>query len=92
MSKEDVLNKAMQIVNQREKTYGKSCDNFQKAADLINAVLKDKLKDEHFISSTDVIFIMLQIKISRLINDLSISKNNKENFIKYIHKLSKRPN
>ena len=69
MSKEDVLNKAMQIVNQREKTYGKSCDNFQKAADLINAVLKDKLKDEHFISSTDVIFIMLQIKIARLIND-----------------------
>ena len=69
MSKEDVLNKAMEIVNVREKMYGKSYDNFQKAADLINAVLKDKLKDEHFISSTDVIFIMLQIKIARLIND-----------------------
>ncbi len=30
--------------------------------------------------------------ISSLINDLSISKNNKENFIKYIHELSNRTN
>jgi len=30
--------------------------------------------------------------ISSLINDLSISKNNKENFVKYIHELSNRTN
>ena len=36
--------------------------------------------------------IEINTTINGLINDLSISKSNKENFIKYIHKLSKRTN
>lgn len=63
----------------------------------INAIKKIKyvnflfesydIKNKTLLKITDI-----TTTITRLINDLSISKNNKKNFIKYINKLSKRTN
>ena len=66
MKKEEILNKAIQLVNEkREGTHGNAFKNHSQIADLWSVFLDDKLKVMKEITPGDVAVMMCLLKISR---------------------------
>jgi len=66
MKKEEILDKAIQLVNEkREGTHGNAFKNHSQIADLWSVFLDDKLKVMKEITPGDVAVMMCLLKISR---------------------------
>ncbi len=64
-----ILEKAAEVVEDREKTYGSPEALYERQAALANIILADKLKAEFQISAADMVLLhILAVKGSRLIN------------------------
>lgn len=55
------------VCRDRNADYGNPADNFGRTVDLINAVLKDKLKAP--ITSAEFALMMIQVKVARLMHE-----------------------
>lgn len=68
MNKEDIVKKAIDIVTtgERNLSYGKPEDNFQRIANLWNGYFASRKEGE--IQSHEVALLMILMKIARLIN------------------------
>ena len=67
MDRYDTLTAAKDAVTDREQHYGTPAENFETAAQMINAVLGKKTLREP-LSSADVVMIMIAVKMARLTN------------------------
>jgi len=62
-----ILERAGVAVADREGVYGPPATNYRRLADLMQAILADKLRPEAEISAADAVLINVAIKLSRLI-------------------------
>ena len=62
----EILGGATAAIQDREGTYGSPVENYDRVAEFINAILRDKLKAD--VSPADAVMIMCGVKMARLIN------------------------
>ena len=71
-----ILEEAIRTIKRRGEVYGPPEKDFERTAEMLNTLFKDKLQDRKAFSTTDVARIMICIKLSR-----SIQGNHRDNWV-----------
>ena len=72
MKRDEVLNTAKELINgDRAKDYGDAFDNFGRIATGWNAIIKEAMMTDGYVTEQHVALMMDWLKTARLLNDLS---------------------
>ena len=72
MKRDEVLNTAKELINgDRAKDYGDAFDNFERIATGWNAIIKEAMMTDGYVTEQHVALMMDWLKTARLLNDLS---------------------
>jgi len=72
MKRDEVLDTAKELINgQRAKDYGDAFDNFERIAEGWNAIIREAMNTNGYVTEQHVALMMDWLKTARLLNDLS---------------------
>tara|TARA_R110001632_G_scaffold17192_4_gene54793 strand:+ start:315 stop:620 length:306 start_codon:yes stop_codon:yes gene_type:complete len=72
MKRDEILDTAKELINgQRAKDYGDAFDNFERIATGWNAIIKEAIMTDGYVTEQHVALMMDWLKTARLLNDLS---------------------
>ena len=72
MKREEILKQAENLINNdRAKDYGDAFDNFERIATGWNAIIKEAMMTDGYVTEQHVALMMDWLKTARLLNDLS---------------------
>jgi len=72
MKRDEVLDTAKELINgQRAKDYGDAFDNFERIATGWNAIIREAMMTDGYVTEQHVALMMDWLKTARLLNDLS---------------------